>query len=307
MKTVATLKALTLAVISLLVMLMGACGGGGAQNGGNGNSGKIAVGSKNFTENILLAHMMAILIEENTDLQVDRKVNLGGSNVAWQALLNNDIQLYPDYTGTIVANYYQEGTGDAEETLRKAQELVKRDNLKFLEPWGFNNTYTLAVKRELAEELGLNTYSDLAKVSDRLVIGSEFEFLDRPDGLPGLKGVYGMNFADERGMDAGLRYPSIEEGKVDVINAFATDGMLVVFQLKILEDDKSFFPPYHGAPIVRQDMLDKYPEVEELLNRLAGKIDDETMQALNAKVDAEGLKEEDVAREFLVELGLIDG
>jgi len=303
MKAVKSLSALAL----VLVLVLGGCGSGGERNGGGETAGKLTVGSKNFTENILLAHMMAILIEENMDIRVERKVNLGGSNVAWQALLNGDIQMYIDYSGTIVANYYQEETGNAEETLARAQELVEQDNLKFLEPWGFNNTYTLAVKQELADELGLETYSDLAEVSDRLVIGCEFEFLDRPDGLPGLKEVYGMTFADEKGMDAGLRYPSIGEGKVDVINAFATDGMLVVHQLKILKDDKSFFPPYHGAPLVRQDALERYPGLEELLNRLAGKLDDETMQRLNAKVDAEGLKEENVAREFLVEQGLIEG
>jgi osmoprotectant transport system substrate-binding protein len=302
MKTVRTLSVLGISLLLALVMVLGGCGGGDRDSG---SGGKLTVGSKNFTENILLAHMMAILIEENTDIQVERKVNLGGSNVAWQALLNNDIQLYLDYTGTIVANYYQEETGTAEETLARAKELVQQDNLKFLEPWGFNNTYTLAVTQELAEQYGLETYSDLAKVSDRLVIGSEFEFLDRPDGLPGLKEVYGMAFKDERGMDHGLRYTSIAEGKVDVIDAFATDGMLVVHNLKILQDDKEFFPPYHGAPVVRQDALDKYPEIEGLLNELAGKIDDVTMQELNAKVDAEGLKEDDVAREFLLGLGLI--
>ena len=303
MKAVKSLSALAL----VLVLVLGGCGGGGERNGGSEKAGKLTVGSKNFTENILLAHMMAILIEENMDIRVERKVNLGGSNVAWQALRNGDIQMYVDYSGTIVANYYQEETGNAEETLARAKELVERDNLKFLEPWGFNNTYTLAVKQDLADELGLETYSDLAKVSDRLVIGCEFEFLDRPDGLPGLKEVYGMTFADEKGMDAGLRYPSIGEGKLDVINAYATDGMLVVHQLKILQDDKSFFPPYHGAPLVRQDALERYPGLEALFNRLAGKLDDVTMQRLNAKVDAEGLKEEDVAREFLVELGLIEG
>jgi len=302
MRAVRTLPAFALALALILVLALGGCGGGG-RNSGEG--GTLTVGSKNFTENILLAHMMAILIEEHTDIRVERKVNLGGSNVAWQALRNNDIQLYPDYTGTIVANYYQEETGSAEETLRRAQELVQQDGLKFLEPWGFNNTYTLAVKQELAQELGLETYSDLAKVSDRLVIASEFEFLDRPDGLPGLKEVYGMRFKEERGMDPGLRYTSIAEDKVDVINAFATDGMLVVHNLKILEDDRQFFPPYHGAPVVRQDALERFPELEGILNRLAGKIDDVTMQQLNAKVETEGLKEEDVAREFLRELGLI--
>lgn len=280
---------------------------GCAQSAGNtgDSAGRITIGSKNFTENIILAHMMAILIEENTDLVVTRKVNLGGSNVAWQALLNNEIQLYPEYTGTIVANYYQEETGTSEETLRKARELVQQDQLKFLEPWGFNNTYTLALPAEKAAEWGIKTYSDLAKVSQQLVIGSEFEFLDRPDGLPGLKETYNMQFAEEKGMDAGLRYRSIEAGEVDVINAFATDGMLKVYNLSILEDDKSFFPPYDMAPLIRQEIVEQFPVVEDLLNQLAGKISDETMQELNALVDSQGVKEETVARNFLKEQGLI--
>ncbi|WP_126428082.1 glycine betaine ABC transporter substrate-binding protein [Brevibacillus marinus] len=275
-----------------------------ASNAGD-SAGSITIGSKNFTENIILAHMMAILIEENADIAVTRKVNLGGSNVAWQALLSNEIQLYPEYTGTIVANYYQEETGTSEETLSKARELVQQDQLKFLEPWGFNNTYTLALKEEKADELGVKTYSDLAKVSHQLVIGSEFEFLDRPDGLPGLKETYNMQFAGEKGMDAGIRYRSIEEGEVDVINAYATDGMLKVYNLKILEDDKSFFPPYDMAPLIRQETIQQFPVIEDLLNQLAGKISDETMQELNALVDSQGMKEETVARNFLEEQGLI--
>jgi len=279
-----------------------ACGG---RSGSGGDGGKITVGSKNFTENIILAHMMAELIEAKTDLKVDRKVNLGGSNVAWKALLNNDIQLYPDYTGTIVANYYQEETGTSRETLDKTRQLLAQDNLAFLDPYGFNNTYTLAVTQDTASRYGLKTFSDLAEVAGELVLGCEFEFLDRPDGYPGLKETYGMNFKDAVGMDHGIMYRSLAEGKVDVIDAFSTDGQIVVYNLVILEDDKEFFPPYDAGPLIRQDVLDKYPELESVLNALGGAITEAEMQALNAKVDEEGLKAEDVARDFLVEKGLI--
>jgi len=290
------------AVVLATAALVSACGG---RSGSGGDGGRITVGSKNFTENIILAHMMAELIEAKTGLRVDRKVNLGGSNVAWKALLNNDIQLYPDYTGTIVANYYQEETGTSQETLEKTRELLAQDNLAFLAPFGFNNAYTLAVSQETAAKYGLKTFSDLAEVAGELVLGCEFEFLDRPDGYPGLQETYGMKFKDALGMDHGIMYRSLVEGKVDVIDAFATDGQIVVHNLVILEDDKEFFPPYDAGPLIRKEVLDKYPELESVLNALGGAITEAEMQALNAKVDEEGLKAEDVAREFLAEKGLI--
>ncbi len=299
------LFALLLACI-LVLGLAGCTGGTGNENGGDAaGGGTIAVGSKDFTENIILAHMMADLIEAKTDLTVERKVNLGGSNVALKALQNNDIQMYPDYTGTIVANYYQAETGNAEETLQNAIELTAQDGFKLLEPFGMNNTFTLAVTRETAEEYDLQTFSDLAAVSEGLVLGCEFEFQDRADGYPGLQEVYGMNFQDVKGMNHGIKYRSITEDEVDAIDAYATDGQIATFDLVILEDDKEFFAPYDGLPMVRQDVLDQHPEIEEVLNLLAGLIDDTTMQGLNAKVDEEGLKTEDVAREFLVSQGLI--
>jgi len=292
-----------LAVLLILAVLpLAACG---SRSGAGGGKGTITIGSKNFTENIILAHIMAELIEAKTDLKVVRKVNLGGSNVAWKALQNNDIQLYPDYTGTIVANYYQEETGTSQETLDKTRELLAQDDMSFLEPFGFNNTYTLAVKQETAEKYGLKTFSDLAKVAGELVLGCEFEFLDRPDGYPGLKSAYDMNFKDAVGMDHGIMYRSLADGKVDVIDAYSTDGQIVVYNLLILEDDKEFFPPYDAGPLVRNDVLEKYPELENVLNALGGVISEKEMQTLNAKVDEEGLKAEDVARDFLKEKGLI--
>jgi len=283
----------------LLTVLLAGCGGGGGK-------ATIAVGSKNFTENIILAHMMADLIEANTDLKVERKVNLGGSNVAWKALLNNDIQLYPEYTGTIVANYYQEKTGNSEETYAKAQELLKKDNLVFLNKMGFNNTYTLAVTQETAQKYNLKSFSDLVKAAPNLILGCEFEFKDRPDGYPGLQKTYGMNFKDVKGMDHGIMYRSLKDQQVDVIDAYSTDGQIKINNLLILKDDKSFFPPYDAGPLVRGDVLEKYPEIKTALAKLEGAITESDMQALNAKVDSEGLKAETVAHDFLKEKGLIN-
>ena len=292
-----------LLAVALVISLgsLGGCGQGEATAGGT-----ITIGSKDFTENIVLAHIMADMIEAQTDLKVNRKVNLGGSNVALKALQNNDIQMFPDYTGTIVANYYQEETGSSEETLEKTRQLTEQDGFKVLKPFGMNNTYTLAVTKETAEKYNLKTFSDLAQVSENLVLGCEFEFQDRPDGYPGLQQVYNMNFKDVKGMSHGIKYRSISEGEVDVVDAYATDGQLKVFNLVILEDDKEYFPPYDGLPLVRQDILAEYPEIEDALNQLAGLLDDETMQELNAKIDSEGMKAEKVAHDFLVAKGLIE-
>ncbi|MFM9279422.1 glycine betaine ABC transporter substrate-binding protein [Paenibacillus jiagnxiensis] len=299
------IRTLLTMILTSLMLLLAACGGSSAASDKTANGGTITIGSKNFTENILLAHMIADLIEDKTDLSVVRKVNLGGSNVAWGALKNNEIQLYPDYTGTIVANYYQQETGTSEETLTKTKELVEKDGLEFLAPFGFNNTYTLAVTKETAEKYNLKTFSDLAKVSQGLVLGVEFEFLDREDGYPGIKKLYGMNFKDAKGMDHGIMYRSISEGETDVTNAYSTDAQIEAHNLVILEDDKQFFPPYDAGTVIRKDTLDQYPELKEVLNQLGGSISEEDMQKLNGQVDIEGLKEEDVAHDFLVEKGLI--
>ncbi|CAM2916700.1 glycine betaine ABC transporter substrate-binding protein [Paenibacillus sediminis] len=291
--------AMTLAAV-LFVLLTG-CG-----SSKEGSKGTITIGSKNFTENIILAHMMADVIEHDTDLKVVRKVNLGGSNVAWKALLNNDIQMYPDYTGTITSNYYQEKTGTSEETLNKTKELLKRDKLEFVNKFGFNNTYTLAVSKETADKYQLKTFSDLVKVSKDLSLGCEFEFKDRPDGYLGLQKDYGMNFKDVIGMDHGIMYRSLTDKKVDVIDAFSTDGQIKINNLVILKDDKASFPPYDAGSLVREDVLTKYPEIKTALQKLEGVITEADMQELNAKVDSEGLKEETVAHDFLKEKGLLD-
>lgn len=266
----------------------------------------LTLGSRNNTESIILSHVMGQLIENKTDIEVVYKENLGGSNVVWNAMLNGLIDVIPDYTGTIVVNYYHEDPGTAEETLATTKRLVNEDGIIAFDTFGFNNTYTLALDESKAEELGVKTFSDFANVSEDFVLGAVFEFIDRPDGLPGFQNEYGLKFKDVKGMDHGIMYRSIGAKEVDVINSYTTDGQLQDYDLRVLEDDKSYFPPYHALPLVRKETLKEYPEIEEVLKQLAGMIDEEAMQKMNAKVDNEGMMVEKVAQEFLIESGLIE-
>lgn len=266
----------------------------------------LILGSRNNTESIILSHVMGQLIENKTDIKVIYKENLGGSNVVWNAMLNGNIDVVPDYTGTIVVNYYHEEPGDAEETLELTRRLVGEDGIIAFNTFGFNNTYTLALDETKAEELGVVTFSDFAAYSEDFTLGAVFEFIDRPDGLPGFSKEYGLNFKNVKGMDHGIMYRSINAGEVDVINSYTTDGQLQEFDLRVLEDDKSYFPPYHALPLVRKETLKEYPEIEAVLRKLEGAIDEDAMQKMNAKVDNDGMMVERVAEEFLVESGLIE-
>lgn len=276
---------------------------------GCGQEPDLTVGSKEFTESHLLAHMMASLIEENTDLTVERTVGLGGTEVNHQALLRGDIDLYAEYTGTgLMAILGEDPMDDPDEVYEfVSQKYADEMELKWLEPFGFNNTYTLAVRQEMADEMNLRTFSDLIPVSDELTIGATHEFLERDDGYGGLRVTYeGMEFGDTADLDPGLMYMAVANEDVDVISAFATDGRIPAFDLAVLEDDKGFFPPYYAAPVIRMETLEDYPELEDVLNQLAGLVDDDTMAELNYKVDEDGEREIVVAEDFLRENGLIE-
>ena len=266
----------------------------------------LRLGSRNNTESIILSHIMGQLIEDKLGIEVLYKENLGGSNVVWNAMTNGHIDVIPDYTGTIVVTYYHEEPGTAEETLEATKRLVEADGIVALNTFGFNNTYTLAFDEAKAEELGVVTFSDFAKYSEDFILGAVFEFIDRPDGLPGFQKEYDIEFKDVKGMDHGMMYRSISAGEVDVINSYTTDGQLQIHDLRVLEDDKSYFPPYHALPLVRKETLNEYPELEEVLGLLEGKIDEEAMQIMNGKVDNDGMMVERVAQEFLIESGLIE-
>ena len=224
---------------------------------GCGKKYDITVASKNYNEALILGNMFASLIESNTDLKVDRKLNLGGTNVAFEAIKNDEVDIYPEYTGTgYVSIMKKEAISDANEVYNQMKQYYNdKLDIAVLEPLGFNNTYAMAVRKETADKYNLKTCSDLAEVSDELILGSTIEFVDRPDGYQGLKKVYDMNFKDTNAVDGGLRYTALDSKDSDVIDAFSTEGLLKVYNLVVLEDDKNFFPPYYCVPIVRNEII----------------------------------------------------
>jgi osmoprotectant transport system permease protein len=268
---------------------------------------KIVVGSKNFTEQLILGNMFADLIENKTDIQVERKLNLGGSQVAFSALNKGDIDLYVEYTGTgLVDILNQPAESDPDKVYDYVQkEFKQKYGLDMLKPIGFNNTYAIAVRQDTAKQYSLKSISDLAKVSNGLIIGPTIEFSNREDGLLGLRKTYNMQFKDVKAIDGGLRYTALDNHKSDVIDAFSTDGLIDAFHLKVLKDDKNFFPPYYAVPIVKEETLKEHPELKKVMNSLAGKITDEKMRELNYKVDSLKQAPAKVAMEFLDKEGLL--
>ncbi len=284
----------TLIVAIAVIVSLTLCGCSGGD--------KITIGSKDFGENIVLGEMYAQLIENHTDLKVDRKLNMGGTFVCFEAIKNGDIDVYTEYTGTaLTAQLNMDVISDPDEAyLVVKNEFEDQFGVKWLEPLGLNNTYALGVTNEVYEEYGVETYSELAAISKNLRFGSDHEFFDRQDGYDGLVELYGMDFKGEpKKMDISLKYQAIGSGEMDVTNVFATDGPIRKHNLKVLKDDKNFFPPYYASPIVRIETLKKYPELEDVLNMLAGLIDDDTMTDLNFKIDVEGENIETVALDFL--------
>nr|WP_263326169.1 glycine betaine ABC transporter substrate-binding protein [Neobacillus sp. Marseille-Q6967] len=269
---------------------------------------KIVIGSKNFSEQLILGNMLADIIENKTDIQVERKLNLGGSQVAFSALNTGDIDVYVEYTGTGLVNILNQSPQSNPDKVYDIvqKEFNKQYGIKLLKPMGFNNTYALAVRQDTAEQYQLNTISDLAKVSPELIMGPTIEFPNREDGLIGLEKTYNLKFKSVQAVDGGLRYTALDNHKSDVIDAFSTDGLLEEFGLKVLEDDKNFFPPYYAVPIVKEETLKEHPELEKALNSLAGKLTDEKMRKLNYKVDSLKESPAKVAKEFLQEEGLLD-
>jgi len=268
----------------------------------------IVVGSKNFNEQIILGDMVSSLIEAKTKYKVERKLNLGGTNVVFTAMKSKDVDLYVEYTGTGLVNILKKPS-ISDPT--KVYDIMKKDFAKnygidVLTPLGFNNTYVIAVKKDFAIKNKLETISDLTKISPTLNGGFTMEFANRPDGYLGVNKLYNLNFKSIKGIDAGLRYTALEKNETQVLDAFSTDGLLKKFDLKLLKDDKNFFPPYYAVPIVNADTLKKYPELKGVLKLLDGKITDNIMRDLNYKVDNNGEQPRKVAEDFLRSLKLID-
>ena len=262
----------------------------------------LTVGSKNFTEQIILGEIVAQQLERRLQVKVDRKLDLGGTLLAQQALQSGAIDLYPEYTGTaLTAVLKLPPVSDPAAVLERVRaEYRKRWNLEWLDPLGFNNTFAMVVRGPQARAESLETLSDAARRKRGWRLGVGYEFLQRPDGLPGLLQTYHLPLdGNPKSMDLGLLYSALEQKQVDMAAANATDGMLSVLDVKMLRDDKSYFPPYQAALIVRAQSLSAYPGLRAALDQLAGKLSDADMRKLNYQVDGKHRPVAEVARELL--------
>jgi osmoprotectant transport system substrate-binding protein len=262
----------------------------------------LVVGSKNFTEQLVLGEILAQQLERRLGGKVARKLNLGGTLLAHQALVNGEIDVYPEYTGTaLTAVLKLPVTSDASRVLTEVRDSYKkRWRLEWLRPFGFNNSFAMVISGEEARSGKLRTLSEAAHYKTDWVMGVGYEFLQRPDGFAGLVKAYGLRIRGQvKTMDLGLLYRALEQRQVDMIAASATDGMLSVLDVTVLQDDRHYFPPYEAAPVVRADSLAAHLGMREALNELAGKLTGKAMQKLNYQVDGKHRPLADVARGFL--------
>lgn len=288
----------------VLSLLLGACG---ARQTGDGAT--IRVSSKEFTEQFVLGELYKMLLDEAGFNAVYTPV--GGSSENHEALLAGQVDVYPEYTGTALLTHLgleydpSMSSDDVYNTVK--QQYQERWNLVLLEPTQFNNTYCLTMPEERAQQFGIETVSDLSAKAGDLVFGTTQEFTERPDGLPGLRETYGgFNFEDVRALDPGLLYVGLDEGDIDVTTCFGTDGQIAAYNLRVLEDDQNFWPPYPAAPIVRGEALEQNPGIADALNPLARLLDGQTMSRLNWEVAGNQREADEVAREFLQQNGLIE-
>ena len=257
----------------------------------------------------ILANMYKILIEENTDMTVTVKPNFGKTTFLYEALKKGDIAIYPEFTGTVTESLLKPAPQvdhDPEVVYQAARDGIKKqDNLALLNPMAYQNTYAVAVPKKIAQEYGLKTISDLKKVEGHLKAGFTLEFNDREDGNKGLQKVYGLHLQVST-MEPALRYQAIQSGDIQITDAYSTDAELARYDLVVLQDDKQLFPPYQGAPLMKEALLKKHPELEGILNQLAGKITAEQMSQMNYQVGVEGKSANQVARDFLTQEGMIE-
>lgn len=268
---------------------------------------RIVVGTKNFTEQIILGELLAQHIEARTGLAVERRFDLGGTLICHQALRAGAIDLYVEYTGTALTVILEaEPTQDPERVYRRVKgEYARRFNLEWAPPLGFNNTFALVVRGEDAQQLNLTKLSDIAPYTPKWRAGFGYEFMERPDGFQGLAETYGLRFGHPpRTMELGLLYRALKEKEVDIVAGASTDGLIAALNLVVLQDDRRYFPPYYAAPVVRREVFERHPRLRKALQELAGKINQGEMRQLNYAVEGEGGDVKQVVRAFLRAKGL---
>lgn len=294
-KTNKKVRAISFLIISILTLSIIGC---------SKEENTIRIATKPMTEQLIIGEMLALLIEEDTDLDVEITQGVGGGTSNIQpAILKGDFDLYPEYTGTAWSFVLKE------EGIVNEEKLVEKYNSEYGLDWvgmyGFNNTYGLVVRKEIADKYNIKTYSDLAKYSQELNFGSEYDFYEREDGYDTLCEAYNLNFKSTSDLDIGLKYKAINSGEIDVMNIFTTDGQLSTSDVVVLEDDKGFYPTYYCGTVVRNDTLEKYKNLKDVLLKMDNLLDDSDMSKLNYEVESNGKDEKVVAEEFLISKGLL--
>ncbi|ANU24368.1 glycine betaine ABC transporter substrate-binding protein [Planococcus donghaensis] len=299
------MKKTTLGIFLATTTVIAGCGSGGDE------LDPLVIGGKPWTEQYILPYILGEYIEANSDYTVEYKDGLGEVSILTPALEKGDIDMYVEYTGTGMKDVLKEESVPGQ-TSEEVLEIVRAGyeeelGATWLEPLGFENGYTLAYSKDSG--YNAETYSDLAEISksEAMSFGAPHPFYERKgDGFDDLVATYPFEFAETDSFDPAIMYEAVQSGEVDVIPAFTTDSRIGLFDLATTKDDLSFFPKYDAAPVVRLETLEEYPELEEVLNELAGKISEEEMLKMNSRVDVDQEVASDVAREFLIEKGLID-
>ncbi len=300
----------TVAVILCIMLVISLAG-----CGSKGTDKALVINDGNFSEMKVIHQMVKLLVEEKTDLTVTIKDEMTAVN-AYNELVKGNADLMNSYDGTLLTTYLKLDTSDVPEgksLYEYANEVaVKEKQVHLLDKLGINNTYAIAVPQAVADEYGLNTVSDLIPVAGELVFGAEHEFFSEEGSMkynPFCE-FYGLNFKESKAIDLNLKYSAVENGNIDVTEVYATDGLNKKAELKVLEDDRSFFPEYNGALLVRDDIFERFkdtaPNLEEVLNELGGIFTNEIMVDLTYQIDVDGKTPEEVAKAFLQEEGLIN-
>lgn len=308
-----------LLAVGMLGTLVAGCGSASSQSSAsapsqsasNGKSaeatGTVVIGSKQFSEQYILGYMIADLLKAKTKLTVDdSKVGMGATELLTPAMQKGQIDMYPEYSGTALTVVLKQpviyDSKQAYDAVKTGYE--KQFNITWLPPLGFNNTFAFAVRTATAEQLHLKTLSDLAQHPELVFMGDETTFT-RPDQYPGLEKVYGFHNTNKKVMDVNLKYQALMQKSVDIIPGFSTDGSLKQYPVTVMQDDKHFFPPYDAAIVIRQETLQKYPQINDALKPLFGAITNEEMIQMNYQVDVEHKDAREVADSFLKSKGLI--
>lgn len=288
-------------LLLLAGMILGICACGKKES--------IKIASKPMTEQYILTEIIAQLIEEETDYEVEITKGIGGGTTnIHPALVKGEFDLYPEYTRTAWLNVLKKEEMEKDDALLYDQLLAEYDQMELTWTglYGFSNTYGLAVRKETAEQYGLSTYSDLAAASGELIFGGNPDYIELETGYSRLCTAYNMEFKDTKQMEIALKYEALINGEVDVINAFTTDAQLAANDLVLLTDDGGFFETFLAGTVVRKDTLEKYPELQGVLEKLNGMITEEEMQQMNYEVEVNGKEDKEVARQFLESKGFLN-